>query len=131
MLLYSPNGLFDPLFTKLGEYNDKMVADMEANASHDNGFLGATTWHNAADRTTAPEIMSMYYFRSYDDLHNWAFGPVHHAGWEWWSKLVSEHRDHQIGLSHEVFEASVGRFETLYGNYAPAGFGEYIRGPLC
>lgn len=115
------NGVFAPAFGKIGDYFKAMQKDLEANAAT-NGFLGATNWLGSDDRATASENLTLYYFRSRQDVHDFAHGQVHRAGWDFWNKLVKEGKGARFSLMHEIFEAPKGAWECVYLNYKPTGF---------
>lgn len=117
-----PNGIFTKEFKQIGDFFNDMQQDLETNAAT-NGYLGATTWLGASDRLTSSEILTVYYFASRAHVHNFAHGPVHRVGWDFWNKLVKQGKAGRIALMHEVFEAPKGAWETVYLNYKPTGFG--------
>lgn len=120
-----PNGIFARDFGKIGDYFMSMRQDLEVNATT-NGFLGARTWLGASDRTTSSETLTIYYFKSMDDVHNFAHGPVHREGWDFWNKLVKQGKAGQYSLMHEVFEAPKGSWECVYLNCEPTNFGSTL-----
>ncbi|OCK76366.1 hypothetical protein K432DRAFT_306517 [Lepidopterella palustris CBS 459.81] len=117
-----PLGPLSPGARETGAYFTTMNKHLESNAST-NGFLGSTAYLGTG-RTTKSEIMTTFYFRSLADIETFAHGPVHREGWDWWNKTVKEHR--HLGISHEVYEAPRGKWETVYMNYHKTGMGATV-----
>lgn len=115
-----PLGMFAPAASTLRSYFTDMRADLEANASS-NGFLGVSPFLDAGHRTTSSTLMLNFYFRAAADIHAFAHGPVHRAGWDWWNKFVKEHK--YLAIMHEVYEAPAGAWESIYFGFEPMGFG--------
>lgn len=58
-----PLGMLGPGFREVGDRFDKMCAEMSADATK-HGFLGYSSWLNAADNATSSEFMSVLYFEN-------------------------------------------------------------------
>jgi hypothetical protein len=65
--------MFAPGFKEVGNRFDGMVREMIKDASR-HGFLGASSWINAGDRTTSNEYTSILYFENDRYLHAYALG---------------------------------------------------------
>jgi hypothetical protein len=64
---------------------------------------------------------SFKYWRSIEDLHAFAHGPLHREGWEWWNRTLKEHP--HLAIYHEVFAVNSKNWETIYTNCEPTGLG--------
>lgn len=113
-----PMGILDSDMAVMGSHITTMNAELEARAS-EYGFLGSSNWLNNSDRGTASETLNVMYFRDVEGLHKFAFDPVHRAGWEWWNQFTKDGKNH-LGISHEVFSAPAGGWETVWMNYHPS-----------
>lgn len=69
-----------------------------------------------------PSPAFIAYFRSIDDIHNFAYSDAHRAGWEWWNSIPADHLKH-LGINHEVFLAREGDWETIFINFQPTMLG--------
>lgn len=71
--------------------------------------------------------MLVSYWRSLEDVHNYANSPLHKEVVKWWDSTIKEHS--HIGFMHEVFEADKGHWENVYINFQPTGLGAttYLR----
>lgn len=67
------------------------------------------------------EVTLISYWRSIEDLHNFAHSPLHREAWMWWEKTLKQHNF--LGINHEIFEAPAGHWENVYLNFQPTGFG--------
>ncbi|TKA76771.1 hypothetical protein B0A49_08381 [Cryomyces minteri] len=115
-----PLGLFTPAARAITTYFTSMLADLEENAPS-NGFLGASPYLDAGHRTSSSAIMTNFYFRSAADVHTFAHGSAHRAGWDWWNSFVKQHK--YLAIMHEVYEAPAGAWENIYWGFEPIGFG--------
>lgn len=82
--------------------------------------LGQTSWANT-DHRGVPEYLSVQYWRSMEDLHAFAHGPLHREGWEWWNRTVKQHP--YLAIYHELYAVSGKHWETIYVNSEPSGLG--------
>lgn len=96
-----------------------MITDLEQNAEKW-GFLGSSAYTNTSDRLVQPEILNIMYFKSAAYLHAFAHGKAHRTAWDWFVR--NEGRNRNISISHEMFEAPAGAWETIYANYCPSNF---------
>ena len=73
------------------------------------------------------EFTFISYWRSIEDLHAFAHGPLHRQAWTWWEKTLKQHD--AIGINHEIYEADAGHWENVYINFQPTGLGAttYLR----
>ena len=82
--------------------------------------MGMSTWLGAGERPTSSEYATISYWRSIEDIHQFALSPIHRSAWEWWNKSVKEHSN--LGIMHEVFEVPKrSGWEGIYINYHPTG----------
>ncbi|MEV4415330.1 DUF4188 domain-containing protein [Catellatospora sp. NPDC049609] len=87
------------------------------------GLLGAQT------AFTASGPVSIQYWRSAEHLEAFARNAAlpHHPAWRAFNKLVGGNGD--VGIWHETYQVSAGRYETLYGNMPRFGLaraGEHV-----
>ena len=114
-----PFGIFGSQFTELFNWFKKM--DVEFNAERaPKGFLGQTSF-NRKDERGALEFSMISYWRSIEDLHAYAHGPLHREAWLWWEKTLKQ--NDCVGINHEIFEAPPGHWENVYVNFQPTGLG--------
>ena len=91
-----------------------------------NGFMGMSTWISAGERATNNELSTISYWRSVEDIHNFALSPVHRDAWNWWNDTVSKHK--LVGIMHEIFALPERHgWEGIYINYQPTGLGATTR----
>ena len=85
------------------------------------GFMGMSTWLST-ERSSSNEYATWSYWRSIEDIHNFALSPVHRDAWKWWNNGVAKGQYKQVGIMHEVFEVpKQNGFEGIYINYHPTG----------
>lgn len=65
--------------------------------------------------------MTISYWRSIDDLHTFAHGPAHRAGWAWWDRTVKQLG--HISICHEIYQVDRGQWESIFINAQPALLG--------
>jgi heme-degrading monooxygenase HmoA len=82
--------------------------------------IGQTNWQRKDERG-AVEFVFISYWRSVEDLHVFAHGPLHREAWTWWEKTLKQHD--AIGINHEIYEAEPGHWENMYTNFQPTGLG--------
>ncbi len=82
--------------------------------------LGATDLARK-DENGANEFIMISYWRSLEDVHNFAYGPTHREAWKWWYRTLKEHS--HIGIMHELYEAEKGLWESIYANFQPTLLG--------
>lgn len=82
--------------------------------------LGQTGWQRKDERG-AMEFVFISYWRTIEDLHAFAHGPVHRPAWLWWEKTIKQHD--MVGINHEIYEADKGHWENMYVNFQPTGLG--------
>lgn len=95
----SPLGILAAGYQTVGDYFDKMTAELDNNST-ELGYLGSSSWLSAADRGVSSELMSMVYFKSPEHLHAYAHGPLHTETMEWWQRTAQKHK--HIAIMHEV-----------------------------
>jgi hypothetical protein len=79
------------------------------------GFLGVETW------VRWREVMGVQYWRSFDDLENFARNPSdpHLQVWKDFNRRVGS--DGSVGIWHETYVVNAGQFECVYGNMPLVG----------
>lgn len=115
----SPWGVFDPKFLKVGNFFTAMTDQFNSQTPPD-GFLGQTNWERKDERG-AREFNLTSYWRSIEDVHAYANGPVHREAWMWWEKNTKDLG--HIGINHELFQADPKNWENVYLNFQPTGIG--------
>lgn len=108
-----PLGMLAPGFKESGDYFASMAADLDAH-SEEFGYLGMSAYINVNDRATANEIISIAYFRNSAGLQAFAHSEYHRGAWNWWNKNVKKHP--HLSISHEIFDAPRGNWESIYIN---------------
>ncbi|RFU34286.1 hypothetical protein B7463_g2098, partial [Scytalidium lignicola] len=112
-----PMGAFAPKFDDFSQWLTAMIKGLEDPKSQENGFLGISPWNRTAPNG-GTEIVTISYWRSLQDVHNYAHSDeVHKKAWKWWEDNVAD-LEH-IGIMHEVFEAPAGMWEGIYINFQP------------
>jgi hypothetical protein len=88
--------------------------------------MGMSAWTAAGERSTANEFATISYWRSVEDLHQFALGSVHREAWNWWNDNVPKNK--HVGIMHEIFAVPARQgWEGIYGNYHPTGLGMTTR----
>ncbi|KAK5661870.1 hypothetical protein OQA88_9978 [Cercophora sp. LCS_1] len=108
-----PLGVFAPGYAGVYREMGKMIADLHT-GKEKYGFLGNTAWQAIAEQSENNQIMTLMYFRSVDDLHNYAHGPLHRKAWEWWNSITKDHP--HLSIMHEVYHAPKGHWENIFVN---------------
>lgn len=74
------------------------------------GFLGAETFLSWRG------VMTVQYWRSFDDLERFARGKEepHLSAWQRFNKAVGT--DGSVGVWHETYQVAAGHYEAIYGN---------------
>ena len=114
-----PFGVFNSQFMKVGKWLGMMGDEFNADQPP-KGFLGQTNWERK-DENGAREFNFISYWRTIEDLHDYAHSPLHREAWLWWEKTLKE--NNCIGINHEIFQADGGQWETVYANWQPNGLG--------
>ncbi|KAH8807791.1 hypothetical protein F5884DRAFT_752369 [Xylogone sp. PMI_703] len=115
-----PMGVFAPRVLEFNKFVMAMYSDLESADHQDNGFLGMSPWTHDSENGGI-DLCTIMYFRSVQDVHNFAHSPVHKEAWKWWDEHVKELG--HIGIMHEVFEAPAGSWEGVYINFQPVLMG--------
>ena len=79
------------------------------------GLLGVETWIRWR------EILTVQYWRSFEDLEEFARNPVdpHLQAWKDFNRRVGS--DGSVGIWHETFLVNAGQFECVYANMPRTG----------
>jgi heme-degrading monooxygenase HmoA len=96
---------------------------MEAQLEKDHaaGFLGMSAWIGT-ERSSSNEFATISYWRSIEDIHEFALSPIHRDTWNWWNDGVASGFFKNLGIMHEIFEVPrQNGFEGVYVNYHPTG----------
>jgi hypothetical protein len=74
------------------------------------GLLGLENW------VRWREVISVQYWRSFEDLENFALNPSdpHLQAWKDFNRRVGSNGS--VGIWHETFMVNAGQFECVYGN---------------
>ena len=116
-----PLNIFAPGFSEMSDYLMKMTDELEKEAPH-NGFLGQSNWMNK-DKNGCAQFNAISYWRSIDDIHAFAHGPLHREAWQWWEKGIKQGKNAHLGINHEIYSADKGQWENIYVNFQPTGLG--------
>ncbi len=86
----------------------RMLAMLAKNPA--TGFLGVETW------VRWREVLTVQYWRSFDDLEKFARDPgdLHLPAWKQFNQQVGS--DGSVGIWHETFVVNAGQYECVYGN---------------
>ena len=134
-----PLGIFAPDFSTVNDYIEKMSIELEAAAEH-NGceeawliihlvrlwltriplVLGQSGYTTKDSRGVTEQLL-ISYWRSLEDVHKYAHGPLHRQALRWWESTIKQHG--HIGFNQELYEADKGHWENLYINFQPGGLG--------
>ena len=122
-----PLGILAPHVSEIGDANNAFWKELAANAP-ESGYLGSSGW-TSRDERGAAELMTISYWRSTEDLHNFAYGPSHRKIWDKWNQLSKEGKVSHLGISHELFEVDRHKWEGVYLNFQPTLLGatSYLR----
>ncbi|PYH98144.1 hypothetical protein BO71DRAFT_416571 [Aspergillus ellipticus CBS 707.79] len=115
-----PLGMLGPGGKALGEWSDRMIADMTANRDK-YGLLGTSHWAKQ-DAAAGNEVLTLFYMRDYEGLHRFAHDATHMDGVRWWTRIVASHP--HIAIYHETYLVPRGQWENIYINCHPTGLGE-------
>ncbi|OAP58382.1 hypothetical protein AYL99_07472 [Fonsecaea erecta] len=123
--LNHPLGIFSHNAKTLVDYVAKFEKELETKAP-EGGYYGGTNWTNQ-EQNGATEAVLISYWRSIEDIHEFAYGPTHREAWDWWNRTVAEN-DH-IGINHEIFGVDQKQWEGIYINFQPTLLGAttYLR----
>jgi hypothetical protein len=77
---------------------------------------------SANERLTSNQDMAICYFRSLEDLHAYAQGPLHREALRWWNSMTKSHP--HISINHEVYQVPKNNWENIFINSQLTGIGE-------
>ena len=115
-----PMGFFAPNVKELADRFEVMNKELDANLGN-NGYLGGSAFYSPTPNG-AMEMTFISYWRSIEAIHEFAYGPAHRSGWDWWNALTAKESKH-IGINHEIFAAGPGQWEAIYINHQPTLLG--------
>ena len=115
-----PMGFFAPNVKKLADYFEVMNKELDQKLGN-NGYLGGSAFYSPAPNG-GMETSFISYWSSIEAIHEFAYGPAHRAGWDWWNGLTEKESKH-IGINHEIFAAEPGQWEAIYINHQPTLLG--------
>ncbi|KAK4445364.1 hypothetical protein QBC34DRAFT_413389 [Podospora aff. communis PSN243] len=108
-----PLGALAPGYGKLVGYIGNMISELSReNEKH--GFLGCTGWTALTEQRSGNQVMVVCYFRTLEDLHGFAHGPLHRKAWDWWNGITKAHP--HLSIMHEVYHAPKGHWENIFIN---------------
>jgi heme-degrading monooxygenase HmoA len=106
-------------FKEIGDRFRDMVKQLEKDKTA--GFMGMSTWIST-ERSSSNEYATFSYWRSIEDIHQFALSPVHRDAWNWWNNTVAKGGHKDISIMHEMFEVpKQNGFEGIYVNYHLTG----------
>jgi len=121
----SPLGMFADGYKEIGDRFRDMLEELE-DRREESGFMGMSSWISAGERSAANEYATISYWRSIEDIHQFALSPVHRDAWNWWNSTLAKHK--HLGIMHEIFALPEHRgWEGIYINYQPTGLGATTR----
>jgi Domain of unknown function (DUF4188) len=93
-----------------------MLADLEKTAGPESGFLGYQA------HGVGPFGVIVQYWRSFEDLERFARAPGdrHAKVWRDWYR-AAQHKNSAVGIWHESFAVTGGRYEAIYQNMPAIG----------
>lgn len=114
-----PLGILAPHIQTINEANILMWKELEETAP-ESGYYGGSEW-TCRDPRGALEVLTISYWRSTEDVHRFAYGPVHRKIWDFWN---SHHKElGHLGISHEIYEVPKHKWEGVYLNFQPTLLG--------
>lgn len=116
---HHPLGIFAPGFKDVGDRFNAMTTELEKNPTK-YGYLGSSFWLGS-EHTGGNEQMTMMYFKTLHDCHEFAHGKMHTDTMLWWQQ--HSHKLKHVGIMHEVFAVPKHASEGVYVNYHPTGMG--------
>ncbi|KAH8728468.1 hypothetical protein GQ44DRAFT_724463 [Phaeosphaeriaceae sp. PMI808] len=117
---HHPLGMLAPGYREVGRRFDEMMLEVSESATI-HGFLGASGWMGAHERTAGNEFATIMYFENEECVHAYAHGEMHTRTMKWWRETEKEHG--HVGIMHEVFACPEKGWEGVYLNYFPTGLG--------
>jgi hypothetical protein len=118
-----PLGFLAPGAKEAGEFFTSLVDELNNNRAK-YGWLGGSMVHGVP--TSGPSEHGHYsiigYFKTIEDLHNFAHGEMHRDAWNWWNKNAG--RLPHIGLYHEVYDVPKHSWEAVYLHCPPLGIAQ-------
>lgn len=69
-------------------------------------------------------ILLVQYWKSFEDLKAYARGPIHLKAWRHFYKKVSQSK--AVGIYHETYQLSPGKYECFYANMPVFGLAKAI-----
>jgi hypothetical protein len=119
----SPLGTLYPPYATLLSHGQKMFIELEKNAV-EYGFLG-TSSYVSTDDATKPVGLQIIYFKDLEHCYKFAHSAAtHRKGWEWFNGMGKGVEC--VSIAHEVFDVPRGRWENIWVNAKPYGFGTYL-----
>ncbi|KAL8724487.1 MAG: hypothetical protein Q9166_007921 [cf. Caloplaca sp. 2 TL-2023] len=116
-----PKGRFAPGLDEITNYFRDMWQDASRNRETW-GYLGKTPTLIATEEDCTNTLVWISYWRSLEDLHSFARGETHRAGWDWYTE--QQKRYPHIGIQHETYLAPQGHWENIAYNFRPFGIGK-------
>lgn len=119
----SPLGMMYPAYKTITELGRNMFVELEKN-SVEYGFLGHSIYNSTED-ITKPVSLSILYFKSLDHVYKFSHSKVHQVGFKWFTEMGTG--VNHVTIGHEVYDVPKGKWENIYVNAKPYGFGTFLR----
>ncbi|KAK0725570.1 hypothetical protein B0H67DRAFT_570882 [Lasiosphaeris hirsuta] len=108
-----PLGMLGPGYRDVADHFNGMLNHLWKGGEN-YGFLGSSSWLSANERHAGNQIMVVTYFRSQEELHAFAHGPLHSKAWNWWNSIAKTHP--YLSIMHEVYTMPKGHWENIFVN---------------
>ena len=66
----------------------------------------------------------MMYFRTLEDIHNFAHSPIHTDAWNWWNSRGKDFG--YVSIGHELYSSPKNHWENVYINSELTGLRKSI-----
>ncbi|KAH6655974.1 hypothetical protein BKA67DRAFT_645385 [Truncatella angustata] len=116
-----PLGILAPGAKATGDLFRSLVEDLDAHPS-EHGWLGGSLINGRTRTGLKNDHLSIIgYFKTMEDLHKFAHGPMHRNAWNWWSANVKSMP--HIGIYHEAYDVPANHWEAIYLQTPSIGLG--------
>ncbi|KAJ5249110.1 hypothetical protein N7468_000561 [Penicillium chermesinum] len=106
-----PLGIFSEGFKDISRLAREMFKELNKNP-HEHGFLGSKALLGAEESTSKNHLVNLMYFRSLEDVHKFAHGPLHAEAWRWWASTGKNYG--YITIGHELYASTQNNWENIY-----------------
>lgn len=114
-------GPLAPGYKNIVDYAQSMMSEIEIKAE-EYGLLSFNFYKNSGAHTTGSELITVYYFKDMEYVHQFALSDIHRKGWDWFNKHTKQYP--HLGIMHELYQVPAGKWENIYVNYEPTLFGK-------